>query len=89
MFLVDPDAASELTQVRQLTERMVQRAIGMGGTCTGEHGIGLGKQKYLEQEFGAEAVSLMRIIKKAIDPKDIQPAYLRQKVAEIPRTRES
>lgn len=71
VFLVDPDEASELTQVRQLTERMVQRAIGVGGTCTGEHGIGLGKQKYLEQEFGAEAVSLMRIIKKAIDPKDI------------------
>ncbi len=71
VFLVDPDAASELTQVRQLTERMVQRAIDMGGTCTGEHGIGLGKQKYLEQEFGAEAVALMRIIKKAIDSQDI------------------
>ena len=71
VFLVDPDAASELTQVRLLTERMVQRAIDMGGTCTGEHGIGLGKQKYLEQEFGAEAVALMRIIKKAIDPQDI------------------
>lgn len=71
VFLVDPDAASELTQVQQLSERMVQRAIDMGGTCTGEHGIGLGKRKYLEKEFGAEAVALMRIIKKAIDPQDI------------------
>jgi D-lactate dehydrogenase (cytochrome) len=50
---------------------MVQRAIRMGGTCTGEHGIGLGKQKFLQLEFGEEAVALMRTIKSAMDPHDI------------------
>lgn len=50
---------------------MVQRAIDMGGTCTGEHGIGLGKKKYLEREFGTEAVALMRTIKTGIDPQNI------------------
>lgn len=71
VFLVDPDDPSEYELVQQLSERIVQRAIRMGGTCTGEHGIGLGKQKYLEQEFGAEAIALMRTIKAAMDPNNI------------------
>jgi D-lactate dehydrogenase (cytochrome) len=50
---------------------MVQRAIEMGGTCTGEHGIGLGKRKFLELEFGEGALALMRTIKSALDPHDI------------------
>ena len=49
---------------------MVDRALAMGGTCTGEHGIGSGKIAYLEQEHG-EAVELMRTIKRALDPQDI------------------
>lgn len=71
VFLVDPDNPEEYEQVQQLSERIVRRAIRMGGTCTGEHGIGLGKQKYLELEFGAEAIALMRTIKAAMDPQDI------------------
>jgi D-lactate dehydrogenase (cytochrome) len=43
----------------------------MGGTCTGEHGIGLGKRDFLQLEFGEEAVALMRTIKFAMDPHDI------------------
>jgi D-lactate dehydrogenase (cytochrome) len=54
--------------VQQLSERMVERAIRMGGTCTGEHGIGLGKKKYLELEFGQNGVELMRTLKSALDP---------------------
>jgi D-lactate dehydrogenase (cytochrome) len=43
----------------------------MGGTCTGEHGIGQGKQKYIETELGSEAIDAMRAIKRALDPQDI------------------
>ncbi len=71
VFLIDPDDPSEYELVQQLSERMVQRAIRMGGTCTGEHGVGLGKRKFLELEFGEEAIALMRTIKGAIDPHDI------------------
>ncbi|MCH7505982.1 MAG: FAD-binding protein [Proteobacteria bacterium] len=68
VFLVDPDDPSEFERVLQLSDRMVQRAIRMGGTCTGEHGIGLGKQKYLQLEFGETGVQLMRTLKLALDP---------------------
>ncbi|MEX2494562.1 MAG: FAD-linked oxidase C-terminal domain-containing protein [Woeseia sp.] len=71
VFLIDPDDAAEYRTVLSLSDRMVQRAIGMGGTCTGEHGIGMGKQKFLQQEFGEAALSLMRTIKCALDPQDI------------------
>ena len=43
----------------------------MGGTCTGEHGVGLGKQRYLTQQYGAEAVAVMRTLKDALDPRGI------------------
>jgi D-lactate dehydrogenase (cytochrome) len=43
----------------------------MGGTCTGEHGIGQGKQKYLEAELGVEAIDAMRALKRALDPQNI------------------
>ena len=71
VFLIDPDDPSEYELVQQLSERMMQRAIRMGGTCTGEHGIGLGKRDFLQLEFGEEAVALMRKIKSAMDPHDI------------------
>jgi D-lactate dehydrogenase (cytochrome) len=71
VFLIDPDSPSEYAQVQELSERMVRRAISMGGTCTGEHGIGLGKRNFLELEFGDAAVALMRSIKSAVDPHDI------------------
>ena len=47
------------------------RALAMGGTCTGEHGVGLGKQRYLTQQYGAEAVAVMRTLKDALDPRGI------------------
>lgn len=71
VFLVDPGIPSELEQVTQLSERMVRRAIRMGGTCTGEHGIGLGKQKFLRLEFGEAAFGLMHSLKHALDPHNL------------------
>jgi D-lactate dehydrogenase (cytochrome) len=50
---------------------MVYRAIELDGTCTGEHGVGIGKKKYLLTELGEGSVDLMRRIKKALDPKNI------------------
>jgi D-lactate dehydrogenase (cytochrome) len=49
----------------------VERALAMEGTCTGEHGVGQGKMKYLETELGAPALDAMRLIKQALDPKNL------------------
>jgi D-lactate dehydrogenase (cytochrome) len=70
-FLVDPDAPGELEQVRELAERIAERAIAVGGTCTGEHGVGYGKAKLLPLEHGEDGVALMRRVKDALDPDGI------------------
>jgi len=70
-YLMDPNDAKEVAAVEQLTVQMVQRALRLGGTCTGEHGIGLHKMGYLVEEAGAGAVDMMRSIKRALDPKNI------------------
>ncbi len=67
ILLADPNNLGEMRALEELHDRMVTRAIEMGGTCTGEHGIGLGKMKYLEKEKGP-ALHLMRQIKAALDP---------------------
>jgi D-lactate dehydrogenase (cytochrome) len=54
-----------------LCERLVERALGMDGTCTGEHGVGQGKMKYLAVEHGEPAMAAMRALKAALDPHDI------------------
>jgi len=69
--LVDTGSVEEMHAVRELIDRLAERAIRMDGTCTGEHGIGQGKMKYLEGEVGSAAVEVMRWIKKAIDPLNI------------------
>lgn len=70
VFLIDPDNEAEIAQAAAVNDRMVIRAIDMGGTCTGEHGIGYGKMGFLKHEHG-EAVSVMRQIKLALDPKQM------------------
>jgi D-lactate dehydrogenase (cytochrome) len=67
LYVLDPDNPAELDEAGRLNERMVKRALGMGGTCSGEHGVGLGKMKYLEAEHGL-ALETMRAIKRALDP---------------------
>ena len=72
-MLVVFDAAddADVARVKQLEAAVVGRAIAAGGTCTGEHGIGNAKLKYLDAEFGAPAVDVMGAIKRALDPLDI------------------
>jgi D-lactate dehydrogenase (cytochrome) len=67
LYVLDPDSTDELESARRLNDRLVDRALAMGGTCTGEHGIGYGKMKSLEAEHG-EGVNVMRAIKLALDP---------------------
>jgi D-lactate dehydrogenase (cytochrome) len=67
-ILLDPDDPAEVERAVAFNERLVTRAIALGGTCTGEHGVGFGKAKYLELEHGPEALGLMRSIKAALDP---------------------
>lgn len=69
-IMVDLDDADELARAEAVLDRMVRRALAMEGTCTGEHGVGEGKIKYLALEHGG-GVALMRAIKKAIDPDNI------------------
>ena len=67
MYLVNPDDPLEVDEARRLNEQLVRRALSMGGTCTGEHGVGYGKIKYMEAEHGA-SLDAMRAIKRAFDP---------------------
>ena len=67
MYLLNPDDPAEVDEARRLNEQLVRRALSMGGTCTGEHGVGYGKMKYMEAEHGA-ALDVMRTIKQALDP---------------------
>ena len=70
LLLLDTDDASEMVRAEEFMDRLVKRALAMEGTCTGEHGIGQGKMKYLAMELG-EATDYMRMIKKALDPDNI------------------
>ena len=70
IYLLDPSSDEELAIARRLNDRIVARALAMGGTCTGEHGVGYGKMKSLEAEHG-EGVEVMRAIKRALDPENL------------------
>jgi D-lactate dehydrogenase (cytochrome) len=64
----EPDA---LARAWELDRRIVDRALALGGSCSGEHGVGIGKREFLAREHGAEALSVMRAIKAALDPRGI------------------
>ena len=70
-MFIDPDDEAMFAKALELDKRMVQRALDMGGTCTGEHGIGLGKLKHMRNEHGDGAVEAMKAIKLALDPQNI------------------
>jgi D-lactate dehydrogenase (cytochrome) len=70
-LLCDVDDREEMARGEDFMHRLVERAQAMGGTCTGEHGIGQGKQKYLKAEIGVEAIDAMRAVKQALDPQNI------------------
>jgi D-lactate dehydrogenase (cytochrome) len=67
LYVLDPANPDEIAEAGRLNERLVLRALEMGGTCSGEHGVGLGKMKYLAAEHGA-ALDVMRTLKRALDP---------------------
>jgi D-lactate dehydrogenase (cytochrome) len=70
-MLIDPESAAELEHAEGINRRLVERALALDGTCTGEHGVGLHKIDFLVQELGAEAVELMKSIKRAFDPQGL------------------
>jgi D-lactate dehydrogenase (cytochrome) len=70
LYVLDPASRTELDEAQRLNERMVMRALAMGGTCSGEHGVGYGKMKFLEAEHGS-ALDVMRAIKGALDPNNL------------------
>lgn len=71
LLLVDPNSPKDHDEAERLNERLLQRALSMGGTITGEHGIGIGKQKYMHAQHGAGALAVMRAIKEALDPENL------------------
>ena len=71
VILVDPNDDAEVERAEALNRRIVERALAVGGTCTGEHGVGLGKQAFLAVEHGEAAVDAMRLIKHALDPHNL------------------
>jgi D-lactate dehydrogenase (cytochrome) len=70
-YLLDPAIPAEFETAERLSRRLVERALRLEGTCTGEHGIGLHKMDFLVEEAGAGAIDAMRTIKRALDPKNI------------------
>ena len=70
ILLIDPDNAAEHSAALRLSDRMVDRALHLGGTATGEHGVGMGKLKFMDQEHGP-AWGLMGDLKRQLDPQNI------------------
>ena len=71
MPLVEGDSADYVARLHQVNDRLIQRTLAAGGTCTGEHGVGYGKIKYLEAQYGVGAVKMMKAIKQSLDPNAI------------------
>jgi D-lactate dehydrogenase (cytochrome) len=70
-YLVDPSKPEERELAEHLNEQVVMRALSLGGTCSGEHGVGLHKMEFLKSEAHAGAIEMMRTVKRALDPKNI------------------
>jgi len=71
VVLVDPENEKDMQEAEWINERVVERALAMEGTCSGEHGIGLGKKKFMVREHGEGAIDVMRALKAALDPDDL------------------
>jgi D-lactate dehydrogenase (cytochrome) len=71
LMLIDPENPEEVRKSEEVSHRLMQRAVAYDGTSTGEHGVGLHKIPYLQEEHGAAAVEVMRRIKQALDPNNI------------------
>jgi D-lactate dehydrogenase (cytochrome) len=71
VILVDPKSDADMNEAKAINAAVVKRALAMEGTCTGEHGIGMGKQGSLRAELGEDVIGLMRDIKKVFDPENL------------------
>jgi D-lactate dehydrogenase (cytochrome) len=71
MLLVDPDKPGDTELARSFNKRLVERALKMEGTCTGEHGVGLGKMDSMRMELGDDVIDVMRDIKRVFDPENL------------------
>ncbi len=71
VVLIDPANPQEVAEAEKINHAVVERALAMEGTCTGEHGVGIGKQQFLVAEHGEGAVEVMRTIKQALDPDNL------------------
>ncbi len=71
MFLVDPSKPEETELAKKFNKRLIERALKMEGTCTGEHGVGLGKMDSLKMELGDDVIDVMRDIKRTLDPENL------------------
>jgi D-lactate dehydrogenase (cytochrome) len=70
VILVPPEPDG-MARAWELDKKIVARALALGGSCSGEHGVGIGKREFLEQEHGAEALAVMRAVKQALDPRGV------------------
>ena len=70
-YMIDPTKPAQRATAERLNDQLVQHALSLEGTCTGEHGIGLHKQGFLLDEAGVATVDMMRLLKRALDPKNI------------------
>ncbi|XP_010882346.3 probable D-lactate dehydrogenase, mitochondrial isoform X1 [Esox lucius] len=71
IMVMDPNDQDEVTRVQEFTERLARRALALDGTCTGEHGVGLGKRALLREEMGPMAIEVMQGLKATLDPKNL------------------
>ncbi|XP_077996560.1 putative D-lactate dehydrogenase, mitochondrial [Glandiceps talaboti] len=71
VYVIDPNKPEELETAKRLADKMARKALSFGGTCTGEHGIGIGKKQLLVEEIGDTGIQTMKQIKAALDPKNI------------------
>ena len=71
LLIKDDDPPEYVELLHGINDRLIRRTLEAGGSCTGEHGIGVGKKKYLEKQYGPEAVEMMRVLKRALDPHNI------------------
>jgi D-lactate dehydrogenase (cytochrome) len=70
VILVPPEPDG-LSRAWRLDKKIVARALALGGSCSGEHGVGIGKREFVLEEHGAEAVAVMRALKQTLDPRGI------------------
>ncbi|XP_006641373.2 probable D-lactate dehydrogenase, mitochondrial [Lepisosteus oculatus] len=71
LMVLDPDDPAEVQRVHEFTNRLARRALALDGTCTGEHGVGLGKRALLREEVGPQAMEVMEALKASLDPKNL------------------